>query len=488
MLLIIMMVFGTSEMVVGIRAYQWGWEYYYPKDLDLNYVQRPSYSSFIGNSLRYESVSSIKNQRAYHWKHLLSHLNQRASNAPSMLWLHSDRFNLLPLLAPQVPLWTPLRNTAAFNQARQFSKFTPYEIFTTEASSCSPFNSHMADRFSPFFYENSGIVTTVPIYNLLSTTNLRHSVEHGIDFTSTNRLILNWFPFRLTTIFPVFSNIITPLSIYSSKHPTNYLFMSRPSTFHYGPQFMAFYEGTSLLSTERVGRVILNFGEKTPLWNQSIRNWSSSPFKPTYTSFLPSLLNQTRFFNRNSSPLPTNSVYGSPSFHDEESDLNPSGVPTILLNKEELLPDWSIVHYNANSQLNTTAAWLPYLLKSRVTFHHLAPLLPFVPYNEYDFLNWQAYDLWESAFWDYNQGNSFFEESVLSLDTFFDFFVKFRTTRPYTWLARDHRTKKIPYSYIGGGNNLLRSYLIPPHFYHLLSTLTYLTLLFKPILIWVWMF
>ena len=45
--------FGAAEITVGIRAYQWGWEYYYPKALDLNYNLKPSYSAFVGKSLKY---------------------------------------------------------------------------------------------------------------------------------------------------------------------------------------------------------------------------------------------------------------------------------------------------------------------------------------------------------------------------------------------------------------------------------------------------
>ncbi len=45
--------FGAAEITVGIRAYQWGWEYYYPKAVDLNYTVKPSYSAFIGKSLKY---------------------------------------------------------------------------------------------------------------------------------------------------------------------------------------------------------------------------------------------------------------------------------------------------------------------------------------------------------------------------------------------------------------------------------------------------
>jgi len=50
--------FGSGEIVIGIRAYQWGWEYFYPKGIDLNYNVTPSYSSMVGNSLKYTTTNS----------------------------------------------------------------------------------------------------------------------------------------------------------------------------------------------------------------------------------------------------------------------------------------------------------------------------------------------------------------------------------------------------------------------------------------------
>ena len=50
--------FGSGEIVIGIRAYQWGWEYFYPKGIDLNYNVKPSYSSMVGNSLKYNNTGS----------------------------------------------------------------------------------------------------------------------------------------------------------------------------------------------------------------------------------------------------------------------------------------------------------------------------------------------------------------------------------------------------------------------------------------------
>lgn len=51
--------FGTTEMSLGVRAYQWGWEYYYPKDLDLNYKVSNNNSLYIGNSLYYNNYIDL---------------------------------------------------------------------------------------------------------------------------------------------------------------------------------------------------------------------------------------------------------------------------------------------------------------------------------------------------------------------------------------------------------------------------------------------
>nr|ACX30947.1 cytochrome c oxidase subunit 2 [Moneuplotes minuta] len=47
--------FGSTDVAIGIRAYQWGWEYYYPKGLNL--TNQLNDTSFLGNSL--SSTSSL---------------------------------------------------------------------------------------------------------------------------------------------------------------------------------------------------------------------------------------------------------------------------------------------------------------------------------------------------------------------------------------------------------------------------------------------
>lgn len=51
--------FGTGELIIGIRAYQWGWEYFYPKNIDLNYNLNVASSNIFGRSILY-SRSTLK--------------------------------------------------------------------------------------------------------------------------------------------------------------------------------------------------------------------------------------------------------------------------------------------------------------------------------------------------------------------------------------------------------------------------------------------
>jgi hypothetical protein len=59
--------FGTGELVIGIRAYQWGWEYFYPKNIDLNYNLKQSYSTVIGNSIKYSNNNSSSTNSNLLW-------------------------------------------------------------------------------------------------------------------------------------------------------------------------------------------------------------------------------------------------------------------------------------------------------------------------------------------------------------------------------------------------------------------------------------
>lgn len=64
--------FGTTEMAVGVRAYQWGWEYYYPKDIDLNYSTKNNNSFEVGKSLSENYASDDYSESSVFWNYYKS--------------------------------------------------------------------------------------------------------------------------------------------------------------------------------------------------------------------------------------------------------------------------------------------------------------------------------------------------------------------------------------------------------------------------------
>ena len=76
--------FGTTEMAVGIRAYQWGWEYYYPKDLDLNFWNKNN-AYFLGSSLKYQLSDNRTAKNQYFKSDLLKNDVSQSTNVLSLL-------------------------------------------------------------------------------------------------------------------------------------------------------------------------------------------------------------------------------------------------------------------------------------------------------------------------------------------------------------------------------------------------------------------
>lgn len=81
--------FGSTEMAIGIRAYQWGWEYYYPKDMNLNFKNNTN-NFFMGNSLKYSSASSRSQLKGPHKVNLYSSDFLSTSKTPTSFILLSN--------------------------------------------------------------------------------------------------------------------------------------------------------------------------------------------------------------------------------------------------------------------------------------------------------------------------------------------------------------------------------------------------------------
>ena len=117
--------FGTGELVIGIRAYQWGWEYFYPKNIDLNYNVKPSYSSFIGNSIKYDNSSSSTLDSNTLWKYYQKKNKLAQQNTPiNLLLTPNDTTNVLNNIDFTNVGNSISKDTNAFKKIQKFSKVT----------------------------------------------------------------------------------------------------------------------------------------------------------------------------------------------------------------------------------------------------------------------------------------------------------------------------------------------------------------------------
>ena len=133
--------FGTGEIVVGIRAYQWGWEYFYPKSIDLNYNVKPSYSTFIGNSLKYNN-SNLKNLDSNSfWKSYQGKSIQSVTVSPSHLLLSpSDSSNLVNIADFSKVGLSSLKDSSAFKKVQYYSKSPSSQLFDSSTLGYSKFD------------------------------------------------------------------------------------------------------------------------------------------------------------------------------------------------------------------------------------------------------------------------------------------------------------------------------------------------------------
>lgn len=129
--------FGTGEIVIGIRAYQWGWEYFYPKNIDLNYNVSPSYSSFIGNSIKYNNTSSSQIDANVLWKFYQKKNKTAQLNTPAHLLLSPNSKNSLFNIIDFSSVGNSISNdSTAFSKIHKLSKISSANI-TTELSSAN---------------------------------------------------------------------------------------------------------------------------------------------------------------------------------------------------------------------------------------------------------------------------------------------------------------------------------------------------------------
>jgi hypothetical protein len=122
--------FGSGEIIVGIRAYQWGWEYFYPKGIDLNYNVSPSYSTVVGNSLKYSNTTSTSLKSNTLWKHYKSRKISQTTSTPAHLLLSpSDNAKTLNLMNFADLGVNTSKDADSFKKIQYFSKTNPQSLF-----------------------------------------------------------------------------------------------------------------------------------------------------------------------------------------------------------------------------------------------------------------------------------------------------------------------------------------------------------------------
>jgi len=190
--------FGSGEIVIGIRAYQWGWEYFYPKGIDLNYNVKPSYSTMVGNSLKYTNTGSKTLQTNTLWKHYQNKSNSKLTSTPAHLLLSpSDNSKVVNFMNFNDIGSSTVKDSTAFKKIQYFSKTNPQSLF----SNVSDFNlkyqkianlylndtlPNNTPSYGTFRQHNySSISSTTNSFNsLLDASSLNKFMEYNLDYST----------------------------------------------------------------------------------------------------------------------------------------------------------------------------------------------------------------------------------------------------------------------------------------------------------------
>lgn len=138
--------FGTGEIIVGVRAYQWGWEYYYPKSIDLNYNIKPSYSTLIGNSFKYNGSTELRLNSNNVWKFYQNKVDDVIITPAHLLVLPLDNSKMFNFMNFDNIGANTLKTSNAFRKIRDHSK-----IYTTNLVATPSIFSDKYAKFNSWF-------------------------------------------------------------------------------------------------------------------------------------------------------------------------------------------------------------------------------------------------------------------------------------------------------------------------------------------------
>jgi len=211
--------FGTGEIVIGIRAYQWGWEYFYPKNIDLNYNVRPSYSSFLGNSIKYNNTSSHSLDSNVLWKHYQKKNNTSQLNTPAHVILSpNDNNNSLNFIDFSNVGNSISKDSSAFKKIQKFSKLSlnnisknvtfNNQVFTKINNTylnASNINNNSYNYGTTRQHNFASMNTNLPSFSTLVDNN---SFKKFTEYTLNSKTLEN--KSKLNTTVNSYSNMFSP--------------------------------------------------------------------------------------------------------------------------------------------------------------------------------------------------------------------------------------------------------------------------------------
>ena len=182
--------FGTGEILVGIRAYQWGWEYFYPRGIDLNYNVNPSFSTLVGKSLKYNNSSSKTLESNSFWKHYQNKKTNKVSNSPAHLLLTpSDNSKVINFMDFDGAGLSTYKNSNAFKKIQYFSKVNPQVLYKSNEDydvRYQKLNSLYLNESNLF---NSSEYNTLRQHGFSSNKSYTNNFSTNLDQTSLTKLV-----------------------------------------------------------------------------------------------------------------------------------------------------------------------------------------------------------------------------------------------------------------------------------------------------------
>jgi heme/copper-type cytochrome/quinol oxidase subunit 2 len=181
--------FGTAEIIVGVRAYQWGWEYYYPKNIDLNYNLKPSYASFVGNSLKYNTSTEKTIATRSIWRFYQNKTTDQVISPAHFLVMPLDNSKLLNFMDFNTIGTDSLKESDAFKKIRLHSK-----IYTTNLVHTPSVFTHKYNKLSSYFNTQNNLESALN-YGIEKQHTLTSSAATGIinsvllDMNSIDKLL-----------------------------------------------------------------------------------------------------------------------------------------------------------------------------------------------------------------------------------------------------------------------------------------------------------